>query len=1440
MPEQIGRITIPSPLVSTAAFPFRPDYPCATTIEPPIYSHSFNVLGGFQEQRFVAGTSSRRYQVRKAIMTIAQRNAFVNFWNLNQGAVGQFAFPAPNANGSATSVTCRFADPTTTLPYALGNLASAGFTLIEVPTTSPAYGVAARSTRYPRALSTSLLAPVITPIPLVTIQPYDDTYPAIYISDRRVTVGGQLYQPRLLDWSGISQAIGGSADEAQFTLGNADRVFTRIANQVDLFRANIQFSLFFVENQFLLDLWSGFVGKWRMEPGANFILPARDGIYETSTLYPPRKISRTCNKLHNNADNDCPNSTVGVNSGTPCDKGFDTPAGCMFHGMQDYFGGILVQLQGVKIKDNSTGTWGFGRDTINSVSAVSDSIFDEVLPEIYVDHIADPTDPNDKTRGYPVNAKIAEGRDEGDFYAALGIVSEGPIGAFADVTTQYAPHKLDGESPHGWPKQVGADGGCWGLRRGLGHDPVRKNDPDTASDKFSLSEGGAGPQSYGTAKAAGVAFLEIRRQDTKGLQLSRVQEHSMQAVVRQGVRRWEWSAPGSATLKSGCTNPVWIAVNAYLRGKGLFYAPTATQEKYFDVAGAIAAAATCARTDGLLLIGTDVRPQFQFVGIIQEEKPLRDWITEILNSCLGYWTNDFDKLKIGLRINSSVVNDGAFTEANILFQSLFLEPLEPQFNHLTINYADEKFDYVLVPSVAYDIDYATAIGPPGGSPFFQKGNFNISGCPTQNQAALLAVTRLREELGGINSDQQRVARNASWKSTICSLNIAPGDVVSISHPDMPDYPAQQSTRDPQGFSANYGELRVQSWKLNKDYSIEFTGKTTNNDMYDLEVGPKPADTLPPTLPVEDQYAPANWDFRADKDGGGDLLLDQFQCGTYGDSVHQGTFEIFHVDEATSLVSSINPCTATATTITTTDAPLEPGKHILVEQEIMYVVSVDSSGTTVLRGQLGTTAAAHGSATGTVSAVDADNPCSFGLPSGLPLQAGDELVQLTGGANIAIVATYYADSGITITTRPFSVAVGNTVTSNRRAWKLERKTEIVPFAPRFFRSAARADFVWTVAMPSAAIAAVRGQLENTRGIQSDYVIKTYGDRALSRLRTLGGHTFVLPCTALGTGDNSDCILPVTVPAAQSVEYAYAQITGGSVVPLPTPRAIGTITPSGFGAGATITLSGTVGPDSEIGVSVSGDNAVASATWSAAVSGLTNSSTLAQAAANLAAWLNADAQWSQYFHATSAGAIVSLTDLTGQGGALVVSASGPTAAAGIGFASSMGVLSGRRYRITYFSSTASLESDLSPLSDSTGPTGSSASVTLLGIPVSADPRVDQIHIYATPDGADDPVRYLGFVPNTASSGSLTSYVDSTGETALAAAGTFAGPSQPAQAGTVTVDINVDGQLWAELFFSTESAQSNVIDGACLGPLPAGAQINIDVQNNAGLLDLQVVLQ
>jgi hypothetical protein len=460
--------------------------------------------------------------------------------------------------------------------------------------------------------------------------------------------------------------------------------------------------------------------------------------------------------------------------------------------MNDYYGGIMAKPQGVRIKDNSTGVWGFGRSTLTSVSLVADSIYDQVLPEIYTDS------------PMPVNAKIASGRDESDFYAAVGIVGEGPLGAYG------MGHKLDGQYHHGHP-------GSLGLMTSLGPDP----NPTT----FGFDTD-AGPE-----RAAGTAFLMIRRSDAKGLQLSRLSEHAMEAVVAQGLSGWVWTSPGVRVYGPPLTNPIWIAINMLLRSRGLRLGAGATTEQLdfaetlFDVEAAITAAAICDEQVSKL-VGTGTETQFKFRGVLQEEKPLRDWLQEVLMNCLGYYTFANGKLKLGVRVNASAAE--AFTEGNILFRSLQLAPLKPSFNHLTANFADEDFEFVANSISLYDIDHATLIGS-GAGPLFLKSTVNLSGTASKSQSARIITVRLREELGGITSEEWKKARQISFRTTVLALNTEPGMVCSMTHPDMP---------------GGQGEFRVTGWRLNRDFSIDIQGRTTTDSMYDLVAGPKPADVVP--------------------------------------------------------------------------------------------------------------------------------------------------------------------------------------------------------------------------------------------------------------------------------------------------------------------------------------------------------------------------------------------------------------------------------------------------------------------------------------------------------------------------------------------------------------------------------------------------------------------
>jgi hypothetical protein len=845
--DQIGNILVPE-IVSSGVFPIVPEYPYSLSYGPQIVEHQFGSGNAKVMQRFLLGTGAKRFTVRRAWLTDPQRIALRNFWEARQGPYGAFTYNAPNDDGNGTTAyTVRFANEPLSWEMVADWASILGVTLIEIPATSPVYPLNSTVTRFPSAaLETALLSQVQELIPLIKIQPLQAGYPAIYVSDRRCMVGGQPYQARLLEFDGIQQSMGGESDLATFTFGNADRVMRDLANDVDLYRASIEFSLFHVGTGIKLDLWRGNINDWSCDAGPEFKLTASDGLYELNLPYPCRKTSRTCWKPF--GGNGCPYAGAldlvhfpNADAGT-CDKGYDTPNGCLAHVMKRYFGGLLVEPQGVKVKDNSTGTWGFGRSPLTSVSLVSDSIYDQVIPEIYTD------------QDMPVNCKIAAGRDESDFYEGMGVVGEGPLGGFSlqhmedldgdGKKETFVGSTLDGQYNHGakFDSNGNPTGDSDGLRMCLG------NDPAGPTDYFSLDQSGdqrAGDwrrvyDGYSTYKdnfAAGTAFIVIRRTDAKGLQLSQLTEHQMQAYVSSGIGGWVWSAPGSRVYSAPLTNPIWIAVNMLLRARGirLGAAATASQlniaETFFDVDAAVAAAGVCA-SSVQKLVGDGYETQFKFIGVLQEEKPLRDWLQEILMNCLGYYTFAFGKMKLGVRMNSSTME--AFTEGNILFRSLQLAPIKPSFNHLTANFADGEFQFQNNSVTLYDADNAALLGG-GAGPLFLKSNVNLSGTASKSQAARIVSVRLREELGGITADEWKRARSLGFRTTVLALATEPGMVCSMTHPDMP---------------GGAGEFRVTGWKLNKDYSIDIEGRTTTDSMYDMVNGPKPADVPAASVPVE--------------------------------------------------------------------------------------------------------------------------------------------------------------------------------------------------------------------------------------------------------------------------------------------------------------------------------------------------------------------------------------------------------------------------------------------------------------------------------------------------------------------------------------------------------------------------------------------------------------
>jgi hypothetical protein len=809
MSDNLGAIVVPDP-PTISAFPIQGMFGSGIDYTPPIAIHSFDQPGLKTEQRYLLGSGTRRFRIVKDHLSCNEYDDLKSHFEQAQASYAQFPYTHATPGGNIT-VTARYENPNLAFPHLVGMLTSdPGVTLLEVPTVVPSYTSTATVVRFPdSALTTALQGQVQRMIPLITITPRDGSAP-MYLSNQRCTVNGTLYLPRLLDWNGISQTIGEASDSAQFTFGNADDVWTKLVNAVNMLRAGIQFSLFHVNSNYLIQLWGGYARPWTTTSDGKFVLPASDGVFQLGLAYPTRQLSRTCWKVYRGRF--CPAS---ASNGFPdCPKDYDA---CVARGVPKSFGGVVALPQSVRIKDNSTGVLGFGRSQFTSVSIADDSVYDRAVQEVYTDE------------AMLVTCDVAAGRDESEFYSALGIVGEGPIGKY---DLNLLRHTLDGQPPHD------------PLRNG-GWRGIVGNDPAADSDFFGLDQSPWTGVPAGSSYAGGLAFAEIRRTDAAGLQLSAVSDRAMSVTVDQGIGGWTWTAPGTRVFTPGLSNTVWVAVNVYLRALGLRIdqpraatVSPAEMEKYFDVQQAIAAANICDLQVPSMIVPTVNERQFPFRGVLKEKKPLKDWLQEILNCALGYYTFVNGKLWIGIRYHSGAPSAYQFTRDSILYKSLTAAPLNPQFNWLLGQFGDEEFNWALNTVGIYDMDAATFAGN-GDSPQYTQNTMSFVGVSNKSQCARIVTTRLREEIGGVGPTEQRNARNFSFRTTLLALQIMAGDIVGMNHASLP---------------GGYCEGRVQSWVLNPDFSIDIQCTATTDSMYALDSGPKPADG--PAAPIIPEQLPS--------------------------------------------------------------------------------------------------------------------------------------------------------------------------------------------------------------------------------------------------------------------------------------------------------------------------------------------------------------------------------------------------------------------------------------------------------------------------------------------------------------------------------------------------------------------------------------------------------
>jgi hypothetical protein len=535
MSDTIGTVTVPTPTNSGLTFPLVGDYPYSEVRPYQVVSHRFGSEATLAQQSFLTGIGPRKFSFQRRTLSYTDTNALKDFFESVQGAFQTFTYHAPNSDGSTTAYSV-ISEHQPLSVQSLAAACQAGCNFIEVPDPddAPSYDINSTCTRIPSdALSTALLSQVQQIIPLIHIQPRDTTYPGIYLSDQRCTVGGQLYLPRLTSIGEkgsspiMSQSIqwlneDNGSDSVQFNFGNADRVMTKVMNSTDLSWAEIDLCLYHVNSGILLQLWKGYIVNCQSDGSTNFPVYCSDGLYQTAQLYPTRTISRSCWKTFNDGVN-CPYSSKG-SGGNPnsCDYGYDTANGCLSHGMQFYFGGHPTTIQSALIKNNSTGVFGFGRSQVTATSIISDTIFGQALPEIWCNQ-GNGTNPG--LNAFVTNCQVIDVRDEGDFYDVLAIVGAGPIGAYTimhgfageletnsdGLLVQIAP-MADGFAAQGFKLSNSGTSASTnndlGLRQVFGYDPIQQLSGTYTNPSYQQFElTGVGNNPNPLYYAAGTAFI---------------------------------------------------------------------------------------------------------------------------------------------------------------------------------------------------------------------------------------------------------------------------------------------------------------------------------------------------------------------------------------------------------------------------------------------------------------------------------------------------------------------------------------------------------------------------------------------------------------------------------------------------------------------------------------------------------------------------------------------------------------------------------------------------------------------------------------------------------------------------------------------------------------------------------------------------------------------
>ncbi len=250
MPDYIGNIEVPT-VTASGTFPIERHWPFFMAIEPEIVVHQFGAGNAKREQRFYLSAGMRRWEMNQVIGE-DDLVTLMSFWESHQGGYQPFTFYAPSASQTFAAYNAQFENEPLVWEHLPGQQVRVTIRVREWKGgTAPSYSLIATVTRFVAgSLGTALTAQAQSLVPLVHIVPRKTGYPDnIFLSNQRMTIGGQLYQERLLRWDGIQQVavgvpgVSAESDDVTLVFGNADRVMRQLAADVQLDYARVEFSL---------------------------------------------------------------------------------------------------------------------------------------------------------------------------------------------------------------------------------------------------------------------------------------------------------------------------------------------------------------------------------------------------------------------------------------------------------------------------------------------------------------------------------------------------------------------------------------------------------------------------------------------------------------------------------------------------------------------------------------------------------------------------------------------------------------------------------------------------------------------------------------------------------------------------------------------------------------------------------------------------------------------------------------------------------------------------------------------------------------------------------------------------------------------------------------------------------------------------------------------